>query len=222
MYRTAYELMTVDRSAPERRTSRPAVLEAGLRIADTEGLAGLSIRRLADELGVGTMTIYSYISTKEELLDGIATLVLNEIPRDDPGAAAFEERLELAVQELHVALREHPGVAEIVASRGAPIPALDRFREALLSILADAGLPPENAVSAVSALAAYASGFAQVELQRAQVDPEAEASRLRRLPQGDFPHLTGSADAYASHVSQDAFTLGLRSFVRGLASTLAE
>jgi AcrR family transcriptional regulator len=219
MFRTVYHTLydvTSNRVKSERLTSLPAVLEAGLRIADSDGLDALSMRRLADELGVGAMTLYSYVRTKEELLDGIAGLVLTELPLDDPGQESWQERLEIAMHQLHVALVQHPGVAQILVSRQAPIPALDRFRETLLAILADAGFPSARAVGIVSALACYASGFAQFELHRTQVKPADEAARLRRLPRTDFPHLSETADAYAGHLSQDAFTFGLRSFIRGL------
>lgn len=194
------------------------VLSTGLRIADAEGLDAVSMRRIADELGVGAMTIYSYVGSKQDLLDGLASRVLDALPADDPVTDTWQERLELLAHHLHVALREHPGVAQVVASRGGPIPALDRFRETMLRILDDAGFAPDRAVRVLSALAAYTAGFAHVEQYRADTELEAEAQRLRRLPRDEFPRLSASADAYAGHVSQDAFTLGLRAFVAGLDS----
>jgi AcrR family transcriptional regulator len=207
--------VTGNRVRSERLTSLPAVLEAGLRIADSEGLDALSMRRLADDLGIGAMTLYSYVRTKNELLDGIADIVLTALPHDDPHEI-WQERLELAMHHLHVALVAHPGVAQILVSRQVPIPQLDSFRETLLAILADAAFPPPRAVQIVSALACYASGFAQFELHRSQVQPADEAARLRGLPRSGFPHLTEMADDYAGHLSQDAFSFGLRSFIRGL------
>ena len=142
--------------------------------------------------------------------------MLGALPPEHCGEARGRRRLERAVQRLHATLREHPGVAQIVASRRTPIPALDRFRETLLSIFDDAGFPIEVAVQAVSALASYAAGFANVERHRAQVSPADEAARLRALPHDAFPRLHDGAASYAGHISQDAFTLGLRSFIGGL------
>lgn len=207
---------TRHRAASESRLSLEAVLDAGLRVADGEGLEALTMRRLATELGVGAMTPYSYVRTKEELLDGIAGLVLGALPPEHDAEASWQARLEHAAQRLHATLRAHPGVAQIVASRRTPIPALDRFRETLLSIFDDAGFPLEVAVQAVSALASYAAGFANVERYRAQVSPGDEAARLRALPRDAFPRLHDGAASYAGHISQDAFTLGLRSFIGGL------
>ncbi|HEY1966476.1 MAG TPA: TetR/AcrR family transcriptional regulator C-terminal domain-containing protein [Pseudonocardia sp.] len=206
------------RRRPERLISVDEVLEVGLRIADGEGLNALSMRRVADELGVGAMTIYSYVRSKEEMLDGIATRVLGNLPADDPSRDGWRERLELAAHHLHVALRDHPGVAQIVGSHRGPIPALDHYREKMLGILLDAGIPAGRAGQVLSALAAYAAGFAHIEQSRAGNEPSDEVRRLRRLPRDEFPHLSDNAEAYANHVSQEAFTLGLRSFIAGLVS----
>lgn len=192
------------------------ILQAGLRIVDEHGLQALTMRRLGAELDAGAMTVYGYVRTKQELVDAVAALVLARVPADDRPADPWQERLERAVDSLHTVLVEHPGVGQIVASRRSPIPALDRFRETLLTILADAGFAPEVAVQAVSALASYAAGFAAVEQHRAAVAPANEAARLHALPGDAFPHLRAAADAYAGHVSKDAFTLGLRSLIAGL------
>jgi AcrR family transcriptional regulator len=192
------------------------ILEAGLRIVDEHGLEALTMRRLGAELQAGAMTVYGYVRTKRELVDGIAALLLSDLPLEDRPGDPWQQRLERAVDSLHTALREHPGVGQIVASRRAPIPALDRFRETLLSIFDDAGFPADVAVQAVSALASYAAGFAAVERHRADVSAATEATRLRALDDHEFPRLRAAADAYAGHVSQDAFTLGLRSLIAGL------
>jgi AcrR family transcriptional regulator len=198
------------------RLSRALILEAGLRIADAEGLEALTMRRLAAELDVAPMTAYTYVRTKEELVDGVAALVLAELPIEDEPGDPWQKRLEHAVHALYSALLEHPGVAQIVPSRRGPIPALDRFRETLLTILDDAGFKPGVAVQAVSALASYAEGFAATAQDRAGADPKVEASRLRGLPRDDFPRLSASADLYARHISEDAFLVGLRSLIAGL------
>src|SRR5262249_9506089 len=113
-------------------------------------------------------------------------------------------------------LREHPGVARIVPSRPGPIPALDRFRETLLGVLADAGFDPAVAVQVISALTSYALGFAATANNRSQADPAIEATRLRGVARDTYPNLSATAELYARHMSDDAFLLGLRSFIAGL------
>ena len=67
------------RYVPPRSTSLPAVLDAALRIVDEEGVEALSMRRLADDLGIGAMTLYRYVATKDVLYDELVTLVLGEL-----------------------------------------------------------------------------------------------------------------------------------------------
>jgi hypothetical protein len=74
-----------------------------------------------------------------------------------------------------------------------------------------------RAAQCCSTLAAYAAGFAAIEGYRSSVSAEDEAARLRGLSREEFPRLSASADAYAHHVSQDAFTLGLKAFIAGVA-----
>jgi AcrR family transcriptional regulator len=200
----------------ERLISLDDVLGAGLRIADAEGLDALSMRRVADALGVSAMTLYRYVQSKEDLLDGIANLVLSSMPADHPERATWQERLARVAHQMHDALREHPGVAQILASRQEPIPALDRWRETLLAILLNSGFEPTHAVKIVSALAAYTAGFAHIEAYRSGTERDAEATRLRRLPRDEFPLLSEHANAYAGHVSQGAFITGLNAFINGL------
>jgi AcrR family transcriptional regulator len=208
--------MTESAEETDRVTSLHAVLETGLRIMDEEGLKALSIRRLATELGIGSMTPYVYVRTKQELLDKIADLVLNENFPAPPAGGTWQEELDFVVRHLYEALRGHPGVIEIVAGRGVPIPALDRFRERMLDILDRAGFSSQRAVEIVSICSIYATGFAQMGLARAGLDREAEAARLRGLLRNEFPHLTRVAEDYASHISEHAFETGLTSLIRGL------
>jgi AcrR family transcriptional regulator len=192
------------------------IVETGLRMADDDGLATLSIRGLAASLEVGPMTIYSYVRSKDELLDAIAMSVLGALKDDEPIGETWQQRLESAMRSLYALLRAHPGVAEHVSSGTGPIQGLDPFRERLLSILEDAGLPDDEAVQAVSALSSYVLGSARVQRRVHHTSVLAEADRLRDLHPGRFPHLARTADIYAEHISEAAFSLGLRALIRGL------
>jgi AcrR family transcriptional regulator len=200
----------------DRLTSLPAVLEAGLRLIDEHGLRALSMRRLANELGIGAMTVYTYVRTKQELLDGIADMVLNQLTPGQPDDGTWQENLRSVVTSLHDALRAHPGVIEIVATRGVPIPALDQFRERLLAIFHRAGFDNQRAVELVSVFSIYATGFAQMERARTDLVPDVEAARMRGLRRDQFPNLSESGDAYATHISEHAFIVGLTSLIKGL------
>jgi len=205
------------RYIPPRSTSLPAVLDAALRIADEEGLESLSMRRLAEDLGIGAMTLYRYVATKDVLYDELVVTVLGDLACEPAPNSSWREQLTAMVTELHDKLRAHPGVTEIILTRALPTPAFDRYREAILAILRRAGFPIEAAVDALTSLTCYALGFAHVQRIRRDVDPQEEARRLQDLPAHEFPYLAEASVEYAGHLRERAFETGLASMLSGLA-----
>jgi AcrR family transcriptional regulator len=204
------------RHTPPTSTSLSAVLQTGLRLLDEDGVEGVSMRRIADELNVGTMSLYRYVRTKDELLDRIADLVLVEGWGEPPAGESLQARLARAIDQLHLILRDHPGVAELILSRPPPIPALDPFRETMLSILRQAGYSVQEAVDGLTALSAYAIGYVAIEHARPSGDSPGEAHRLGHLSPARYPHLSEAAAAYETHVSERAFRSGLDRLVSGV------
>jgi AcrR family transcriptional regulator len=201
-------------------TSVEEAVAAGVAIIDAEGLEALTIRRLAESLGIGAMTLYSYFRTKDELLDRIAEQVFGEMERQIPAQGGWETRLTIAMSRLQATLREHPGAAALSLSRRGPLPALDHFRETILGILHEAGFPRREAVNALTALIFYVTGDTIIEHARTAAQAEKERARLSKLSPAEFPHLSAVAALYAGHVSQDAFEVGLRNLIAGLAVQL--
>jgi TetR/AcrR family tetracycline transcriptional repressor len=204
------------------RTSVAEAVEAGVGIIDKHGLEALTIRRLAQELGIGAMTLYSYFSTKDALLDCIAERLFGDIKRQIPAHGSWKTRLTKAMSQLQLTLREHPGAAALSLSRRGPLPALDPFRETILTILHDAGFPVRDAVNALTALIFYVTGDTIIEHARTQLQIDKERARLAKLPGAEFPHLAAAADLYADHVSQGAFDTGLKNLINGLALQLSD
>ncbi|MGH9023697.1 MAG: TetR/AcrR family transcriptional regulator, partial [Acidimicrobiia bacterium] len=125
--------MTTQPTTPNRRNSRRLstvgeVLETGLRILSAEGIEAVSMRRLAGELGLSPMAIYSYVETKDELLDGIAALALGDLVVEARDGETWQDGLIRSMTELHDALRNNPGVSDLLLSRPPPIATLDGFR----------------------------------------------------------------------------------------------
>jgi AcrR family transcriptional regulator len=204
------------RPGPARSMTLAEVVDAALRIADTEGLNALSMRRLADELGVGAMTLYRYVATKDELQDQLVVTVLGDLATSPDPSLTWREQLTAVTTELHEKLRAHPGATEIILSRPLPSPAFDRYREAILAILRGAGFPVDRAVDALTSLTCYALGFSLVERVRHDTDPRQEQRRLKKLPKAEFPNLTEAAAVYPGHLRDRAFTAGLTSMLNGL------
>ncbi|EAP96908.1 putative transcriptional regulator [Janibacter sp. HTCC2649] len=174
------------------------VVEA-IRLADREGVDGLSMRRLAGALGAGAMSLYHYVANKEELLDAMIDVVFEEIELPADGAdwqSAMRQRTESARQ----VLARHPWAIGLMESRTSPGPAHLRHREAVTACLRRAGFSVVMATHANWLLDAYLYGYA---LQAASLPFDtadefvdmAEDVFLPQLPPDEFPYLNESAAA---------------------------
>jgi AcrR family transcriptional regulator len=210
------------RRQPLRATSLDAAIGAAIGIIDRDGLEALTIRSLAEELGIGTMTLYSYVGGKDDLLDQIALRLLGRIPSEVSSGSSWSAHLTAIMSRLHDTLRQHPGVAAISMTPRGPIAALDPLRELILRILHDVGFPPRDAVNALTALVTYVTGYSIVEHARTETHIEKERSRLAGLPKAEFPHLSAAANLYAAQFSRRTFDAGLKSLIDGLAAELAQ
>src|SRR3954469_9872529 len=92
--------------------TRERVAETALELVDREGIDGLSMRRLADALGVGTMTLYGYFRSKRELLDAVVDAAVTDRPVP-PAEADWREQLRALVLGARRNLLRHPALVEI-------------------------------------------------------------------------------------------------------------
>ena len=128
---------------PRQKLSRERVLAAALRLADEEGIDAVSMRRLGQALGVEAMSLYKHVAGKEDILDGISDLVMEEVEvpsRDLPWRAAVRQ----SAISTHRALLRHPWASAVLESRRNPGPTRLRYLDAVVSILLDAGFTLRN------------------------------------------------------------------------------
>ena len=159
--------------------SKERVLSAAVELADREGRESLSMRRLADELGAGAMSLYHHVPNKHALLDGMVDIVFGEIElpsTDDHWKAALRKRA-ISTREV---LRRHRWAIGLMESRTEPGPASLRLHEAVLGCLREAGFSVADTVHAYSVQDAYIYGFA---LQEATVpfDTSEEAAQIGEM-----------------------------------------
>jgi AcrR family transcriptional regulator len=186
-----------------------------IRLADREGVEGLSMRRLADALGAGAMSLYHYVANKEQLLDAMIDVVFAEIELPREGAdwqSAMRQRSESARQ----VLARHPWAVGLMESRTTPGLAHLRHREAVTACLRRAGFSVVMATHANWLLDVYVYGFA---LQAASLpfDTADEFSGitedvfLPQLPADEFPYLNESAAGLvaAGYDPTEEFMFGL-------------
>jgi AcrR family transcriptional regulator len=192
-------------SRPEPSTRRPAhtrdgIARAAIRIADAEGFEALSMRRVARELGAGTMTLYHYVRTKEELLSLVDNAVMGEllIPPDELPEGWRAGMREIAHRTRAVFVR-HPWVVDMPKNvDDGPNGAL-HFEQSL-SVMAETGLPIDECLELVILVDDYVFGYVQRFNPMdafAGADPEAvvdafadeAVARLAALDAGSFPSL---------------------------------
>ena len=138
------------------------MLETAVALAQREGLESLTMRRLADELGVGAMTLYHYVPNKEKLLDGMVDIVFGEIDLPTP-SADWKTALRRRAISTREALNRHRWAVGLMESRTTPGPNSLRLHDAVLGCLREAGFPVELAIQAYSVQDAYIYGFALQE-----------------------------------------------------------
>lgn len=204
------------------KLNRERVLDAALELADEIGIDDLTIRRLADKLGVGAMTIYHHVPSKEEIIDGMVEIVFTEIempPNNTDWKTAMRQRCISARQVLN----QHPWAAPLLESRTVPGPASLEHHEAVLACLRGAGLSLQMTAHAYAILDSFVYGFAFEEsvLPASGAEGFAEVAEqiAAHFPADEYPHL---AELTFDHVLApgyrfgDSFEFGLDLILDGL------
>jgi AcrR family transcriptional regulator len=196
------------RAAPRNRLSRERVLEIAIAKADAGGLDALSMRQLAETLGVAPMALYRHIANKEDLIDAMVDVVFDEIglpPAGDDWRASMRRRA-IAVRD---ALMRHRWAIGLMESRRSPGPANLRHHDAVIGRLRAGGFSVVMAAHAYSLLDAYIYGFALTKMNlpfESSDDVGAVAeTMLQPFPANAYPNLT---EFLAEHVMQPGYDFG--------------
>ncbi len=207
--------------------TREEILRTGLQLVDQEGLAALTMRKLAQILGVDPMTIYRHVENKEALLSGLAEALWAEVEvPDDPGWEAILASLARSIRSLAHA---HPH-AYVLLCQCLPLPtAMLCLFDGALGRLQEAGFERKRAAEALNAVLSYAMGYAMMELaalpltqlpqptQAPATDFERIAQVMRRLPRDVPPQLAEVAYLMCVDCDLDVqFTFGLDLLLTGL------
>lgn len=200
---------------PRPRSLSPAALaNAALEIVDREGLASLSMRTLAGELGVTAMSLYRYVSNKAELERLVVEAILQAIDTQSLGEGAWRDRLAILVERAWRAMRVHPAVVPLVLTRRQNSPSALRWGEAVMRALAEGGFRGKQRAIAFRTLLSYLIGAVQVE----HFGPLSGAgtAMLASLPVDKFPHLADTARRAQRIDPEDEFLTGLERVIEGL------
>jgi AcrR family transcriptional regulator len=199
---------TGTRARERQPLNRERVLQAGLQLADEAGLESLSMRRLGQVLGVEAMSLYNHVASKEDLLDGLADIAIEEIEMPSE-ALDWKEAMRRRAISVRDMLVRHPWASSVIESRTKPSPARSRYPEQVVAILRRAGFSPVMALHAFFILDSYIYGFVVQEENMPSGTPEQLAemagSILSALPAREYPYLH---EIVVDHVMKAGFSYG--------------
>lgn len=199
--------------------TRESIVETAVRLADADGIAKLSMRRLATELDCGVMSLYHYIADKEALVEALVDQVACEVEPPAIEASWRQAVRDIATLTLEAQLR-HPWAIP-VWSTAWPGPCRLKLVELLLESLATADLPADIADLGFHAVTNHIQGFAQQRISFGQLESRAEVTADR------VTALLAAADAFprvaehiafhqSSHPTHDEFGFTLDLILDGL------
>lgn len=202
--------------------TRPRALIAAMALADAEGIEALTMRRLAQALGVEAMSLYHHVANKNDILDGMVDLVFAEIELPDDDAdwtTAMRQRSE----SLRAVLLRHPWAIGVMESRSSPGPATLRHHDAVIRCCRNAGFSVEMSAHAFSLLDSYIYGFVlqEVNLPFDDGDDLGEVidSMMPEHFAQEYPHFAELADEFvlrSGYSYGDEFAFGLELILDGI------
>jgi AcrR family transcriptional regulator len=171
--------------------SKERVLGAAIDLADQGGFASLSMRKLAQALGVEAMSLYNHVANKDEILDGVVDLIFGEIGLP-PTTTDWRSSMRQRAVSAREVLSRHPWAIGLMESRANPGPATLRHHDSTLGTLRAAGFSVAMTAHAYALLDSYIYGFA---LQEAALPFSAETvtestEAIMRQFAGEYPYLT--------------------------------
>ena len=178
--------------------SRERVLQAALDLADAHGIGALTMRRLAQELGVEAMTLYHYVASKDEILDALVDRVVGEF--ELPSGPAWKAALRASAISAHEVLQRHPWAANLMLDSSRVSQARLRYMDALLGCLRGAGFSATLTDHAYHALDSHIMGFTLWVVSMSIGSDEELAAMatefLRDFPRDEMPHLAEHIDQH--------------------------
>jgi AcrR family transcriptional regulator len=207
---------------PRLPLNRERVLRAALALADKGGIGALSMRRLGQELGVEAMSLYNHAKGKDDILDGIIEIVLDEVDLP-PDEADWKEALRRIAISAHEAFVRHPWACGLMLGRTSVSPPRMRWMEAVLRTLREAGFSADLTHHAYHALDSHITGFTlwQVSMPfdtREELVDLAEAF-LQETSADEYPYVVEHAEQHMGPSAPEGkteFEFGLDLILDGL------
>jgi AcrR family transcriptional regulator len=195
--------------APSRAPlTRERALAAAMQLADADGLGALTMRRLAQELGIEAMSLYHHVANKDDILDGMIDIVFGEIELPAAGED-WKTAMRARARSARAALTRHPWAVGLMESRSSPGPATLRHHDAVLGSCRRAGFSVAMAAHAFSLIDSYIYGFVLQEVNLPFDDSsDLEAvveSMMLPFSADDYPHLV---ELTTEHILKPGYSYG--------------
>jgi AcrR family transcriptional regulator len=203
------------------RFTADEIAAEALRLVDDDGLGGLSMRSLASALSTGPMTLYNYVTDKEDLEGLVVAAVVAEVCLPEVSGDWERDTFNIA-RAIWEAVRAHPAAIPLVLTRRMSSAAGFAAAHALIAALDRAGLAEKDLLAAFRAVLGLVVGAAQAELagplrgiERAG-EAQAAAARIGSLAGADYPHIAALSHASQQSTAEQDFDRGLRMLLDGI------
>jgi AcrR family transcriptional regulator len=205
-------------SSFHKQLNREVLVREALALLDAEGLDGLTMRNLADRLGVVPNALYRHIKDKDDLLDGVMDAAVASVPLPDPDLG-WQDGLTALAENIRATMLAHPPITGLIVNRPNLGMAALGIGEYGFGVLLAAGFEPADADRALNVVLVWTLGFVALEVPR-MGEPELTKQELDKayelLPVDVFPHTAVVQPNPIDIVSEDQFALGLRLLVDSL------
>ncbi len=206
--------------------TRQAITEAGLRVLDRDGIDGLSMRRVSEELGTGPASIYWHVRNKGELLQLLYERVMEEVRLPAPDPSRWTEQLRELARQVRDIMRRHRDIARISLGRIPSGPTIAGLTEWLFQLMSPAGIPDRTVAYLADLFGLYVGAYTFEEsLGMASptgedLPPDQIVTMLRdymaSLPADRFPHIHRALDHIFDPDVDARFEFGIDVILRGL------
>ncbi len=220
---------TAARRGVDGQINRSVILQAALRLVDRDGVDGLSMRRLSEEVGRDPAVLYRHVPSKAALLDGVTEMVIGQL-RIDTADPDWAGQLRTAAHRFRKLALDHPNMVPLMVTRplattlGRRPPGMLRPLEDVLTLLTAAGFCGTDALYIYRMLFGYLHGHILTELQEVVERPEESDDVLRlglhRLSITEFPQVRALASALGSYDGAAELDRGLDVLLIGLETTM--
>jgi AcrR family transcriptional regulator len=202
--------------AERKPLTRDAIVDAALALLEREGLQGLSMRRVAQELGAGAASLYWHVGDKEELLSLMLDRIVGEAETIEPDPENWQEQVKEMMRATRRLLLKRRDAAQISLGRVPAGPNSLPVMERTLAVLAAAHLPPRVISYAADMFALFVGGFAFEESMPQAGPPAALGEYFASLPPDRFPTLVALAGDLTEGGADERFEFAIELLVAGL------